>query len=263
MNLFENLQLMQESENKIISEFKEFLVNKNAQYIASEIDETKDGMQIVIYNGDWKHEHLYMKHLLDEFFTGKGMDISITSEEIGESDQDTFSARYDIAFNVKSPEYSANIISEDVDATNEIKYQVTCQLAISNEEVYSEHSNLKDAIASARKAQQSFMNVKIKDLQDGNSWYDIDAAEQDLKDGIVKESVTDIDFLINKIGGVSKIKEILNTIKDAYPDIDNNLNELIDMSYSHVEDEISFNECNLFTSTDSYKPSFSTTILST
>ena len=191
MNLFENLQLMKESDTSIVSEFKEFLSNKNAQYIANEIGETKDGMQIVIYDGDWKHEHLYMKHLLDEFFTNKGINISITSEEIGESDQDTFSARYDITFNVKSPEYSADIISEDVDATNEIKYQVTCQLAISNEEVYSEHSNLKDAIASARKAQQSFMNVKIKDLQDGNSWYDIDAAEQDLKDGIVKESVTD------------------------------------------------------------------------
>jgi len=184
MNLFENLQLMKESDTSIVSEFKEFLSNKNAQYIANEIGETKDGMQIVIYDGDWKHEHLYMKHLLDEFFTNKGIDISITSEEIGESDQDTYSARYDIAFNVKSPEYSADIISEDVDTTNEIKYVVTCQLATSNDDIYSEHSTLKDAIASARKAQQSFTNVKIKDLSDGSSWSDIDNAEQDLKDGL-------------------------------------------------------------------------------
>lgn len=118
MNLFENLQLMKESDTSIVSEFKEFLSNKNAQYIANEIGETKDGMQIVIYDGDWKHEHLYMKHLLDEFFTNKGIDISITSEEIGESDQDTFSARYDITFNAKSPEYSADVISEDVDTSN-------------------------------------------------------------------------------------------------------------------------------------------------
>lgn len=120
MNLFENLQLMKESDTSIVSEFKEFLSNKNAQYIANEIGETKDGMQIVIYDGDWKHEHLYMKHLLDEFFTNKGIDISITSEEIGESGQDTFSARYNIVFNVKSPEYSADVISEDVDTTNKI-----------------------------------------------------------------------------------------------------------------------------------------------
>ena len=65
-----------------------------------------------------------------------------------------------------------------------IRYQVTCQLATSNDDVYSEHVTLKDAIASARKAQQSFMNVKIKDLEDGNSWYDIDNAEQDLNDGL-------------------------------------------------------------------------------
>ena len=77
MNLFENLQLMKESYTSIVSEFKEFLNNKNAQYIASKIDETKDGMQIVIYNGDWKHEHLYMKHLLDEFFTKKCEDGTV------------------------------------------------------------------------------------------------------------------------------------------------------------------------------------------
>lgn len=181
MNLFENLQLMKESDTSIVSEFKEFLSNKNAQYIANEIGETKDGMQIVIYDGDWKHEHLYMKHLLDEFFTNKGIDISITSEEIGESDQDTFSARYNIIFNSEPKEYNVDVKTEDI---NNIRYQVTCQLAISNEEIYSEHATLKDAIASARKAQQSFMNVKIKDLEDGNSWYNIDDAEQDLNDGL-------------------------------------------------------------------------------
>ena len=53
MNLFENLQLMKESDTSIVSEFREFLSNKNAQYIASEIDETRDGMQLVIYDGDW------------------------------------------------------------------------------------------------------------------------------------------------------------------------------------------------------------------
>ena len=276
MNLFENLQLMQESENKIISEFKEFLSNKNAQYIANEIGETKDGMQIVIYDGDWKHEHLYMKQLLDEFFTNKGIDISITSEEIGESDQDTFSARYNVTFNAKPKEYNADVkplkfTTEDIEdsfdnngivtelrtnigshnelryeiiqdgtlifhTTDEtlakdefkkiskivpkeykkvngkykkfsgngelasmwesknIRYQVTCNLATSNDDVYSEHSTLKDAIASARKAQQSFTNVKIKDLSDGASWSDIDNAEQDLKDGIVKESSDSINL---------------------------------------------------------------------
>lgn len=193
MNLFENLQLLRESENKIISEFKEFLAAKNAQYIYNELGETKDGMQIVIYDGDWKHEHLYMKRLLDEFFTNKGIDISITSEEIGESDQDTYSARYNVTFNAKPKEYTSDVKSlkfttEDTDKSDEIKYQVTCQMATSNDDIYSEHSTLKDAIDSARKAQQSFVNVRIKDLSDGSSWSDIDNAEQDLKDGIIIES---------------------------------------------------------------------------
>ena len=257
MNLFENLQLIKESENPLINEFKEFLASKNAQYIYDELGETKDGMQIVIYDGDWKHEHLYMKHLLNEFFTNKGIDISITSEEIGKSDQDTFSARHDIIFNAEPKEYIADIVNEDIEdsvdvnglvtelrsdigphnelryeiyqdgtlifhTTDEkvaknkfkeiskripknyklvdgkykkfsndgelasmwesksIRYQVTCRLATSNDDVYSEHTTLKDAIASARKAQQSFVNVRIKDLSDGSSWSDIDNAEQEL-----------------------------------------------------------------------------------
>ena len=118
MNLFENLQLMKESDTSIVSEFKEFLNNKNAQYIASEIDETKDGMQIVIYDGDWKHEHLYMKHLLDEFFTNKGIDIRIVSEEIGESGQDTYSARYDIEFDPEPKEYMIDVVTEGIDTCN-------------------------------------------------------------------------------------------------------------------------------------------------
>lgn len=184
MNLFENLQKLNESENTIVSEFKEFLASKNAHYIYNELGETKDGMQITIYDGDWKHEHLYMKNLINEFFTRKGIDITIESEEIGESDQDVFSARHNIIFNAEPKEYSVDIISEDVDTINEIKYVVTCQLATTNDDIYSEHSTLKDAIASARKAQQSFTNVKIKDLSDGSSWSDIDNAEQDLNDGL-------------------------------------------------------------------------------
>ena len=252
MNLFENLQLMKESYTSIVSEFKEFLNNKNAQYIASEIDETKDGMQIVIYNGDWKHEHLYMKHLLDKFFTGKGMNVSITSEEIGESDQDTYSARYDIEFNPKSKEYSADIISEDVDTTNEIKYVVTCQLATSNDDIYSEHSTLKDAIASARKAQQSFTNVKIKDLSDGSSWSDIDNAEQDLNDGLYEGkhysgafdisdtayfTRDDLDEFSNNV--VEKLSDathadIIVDVVDCY--FDEDINELeLTLSYNEYE----------------------------
>ena len=111
MNLFENLQMMKESENSIVSEFKEFLVANNAQYIANEIGETKDGMQLVIYDGDWKHEHRYMQNLINEFFENKGINIEIYSEEIGVSESDTFSARYDIEFNNEPLNYNIDIKS--------------------------------------------------------------------------------------------------------------------------------------------------------
>ena len=334
MNLFENLQMLNESENKLVSEFRDFLKNKNAQYIANEIGETKDGMQIVIYDGDWKHEHLYMQRLINEFFENKGIDVFITSEEIGESDQDTYSAEYNIEFNAKPKEHSADVKSlkfttEDIEdsfdndglltelrtnvgphnelryeiiqdgvllfhTTNKelakekfkeiskivpkeykkvngkykkfsgngelasmwesknIRYQVTCQLAISNEEIYSEHTTLKDAIASARKAQQSFMNVKIKDLEDGNSWYNIDDAEQDLNDGLYEGkhysgafdisdtayfTRDDLDEFSNDV--VEKLSnathaDIIADVVDCYLDEDTNELELT-LSYNEYE----------------------------
>lgn len=244
MNLFENLQKLNESENPLINEFKEFLASKNAQCIYDELGETKDGMQIVIHDGDYKHEHRYMRNLINEFFENKGMNISININT-EPSDQDTYTATYDIIFNAKPKEYKVDVKTEDI---NNIRYQVTCQLATSNNDIYSEHSTLKDAIASARKAQQSFTNVKIKDLSDGSSWSDIDNAEQDLKDGIVtensfvnKESNNDVDTLIDKAGGVDYVHEIINDTKDAYPGIDDT-DEIADMSYSYVEDKMSFEE---------------------
>ena len=72
----------------------------------------------------------------------------------------------------------------------EIKFQVTANLT-GMDDVYSEHTNLRDAIESAKEAQQSFMNVKIKDLRDNSSWQDIANAEADLEDGLVKESLNE------------------------------------------------------------------------
>lgn len=177
MNLFENLQLMKESDTSIVSEFKEFLSSKNAQYIANEIGETKDGMQIVIYDGDWKHEHLYIKHLLDEFFTNKGIDISITSEEIGESDQDTFSARYDIVFNAEPKTYTADVksINEDIDLS-EYEYISTGtgynkgwslyrKMVDGKGEWVAEHQQTKEVVPINYDQVQGFEPIKLQGVQ--------------------------------------------------------------------------------------------------
>lgn len=120
MNLFENLQMMNESENKLVSEFKDYLAQNNAQYIASEIGETKDGMQLVIHDGDWKHEHCYMRNLIHNFFEEKRINIEMDVKEIGESDSDTFSAIYNIIFNSEPTTYTADVIPLKI-ATEDIK----------------------------------------------------------------------------------------------------------------------------------------------
>lgn len=242
MNLFENLQLMKESDSSIISEFKEFLASKNAQYIYNELGEIKDGMQIVIYDGDWKHEHLYMKHLIDEFFTQKGMNISITSEEIGESDQDTYSARYNILFNTKPKTYVADVIplkftTEDVNSSD---WKQTDDENTYVSDKYPEYQIKKSYTSSEQETWQVLNSETQREVFVSGTFEGAIEFVENKK--IVKESNNDIDTLIDKVGGVSKVKEILADVKDAYPDIENNIDELVDMSYSHVEDNLSFRE---------------------
>ena len=94
----------------------------------------------------------------------------------------------------------------------EIKFQVTADLT-GMDDVYSEHTNLKDAIESAKIAQQSFMNVKIKDLRDNSTWLDIADAEADLTDGLVEESLNE-DNEPDKYRG--SLKEELKEIDRKY-----------------------------------------------
>ena len=72
--------------------------------------------------------------------------------------------------------------------TSDVNYQVIASMS-SPEDVYSEHATLEEAIASAEEAQQSFMNVKIKDIATGECWLDIEDAKYDLSNGAVEPTI--------------------------------------------------------------------------
>ena len=84
------------SNERLDQEFYEFLKSKNAQYIIDNLNETEFGLEFDIYNGDWKHEHAYIKQLVREFFDNKGIHGAISSEVIDDSESDTYSAHYHV-----------------------------------------------------------------------------------------------------------------------------------------------------------------------
>lgn len=104
-NLHENNKI---NDERLDQEFYDFLKSKNAQYIADEIHETDNGLEFDINDGDWKHEHLYMKQLVKEFFNNKGVDVDIYSEVIGNSESDDYSAHYDVVILDKKLSESVN-----------------------------------------------------------------------------------------------------------------------------------------------------------
>jgi len=82
-------ELMQYFEkNSIYAELLDYSYNKPYGHILYEIAW-----------GDWKHDHLYSKKLVEEFFGGSGS-VAINSEVTEEDGSDTYSAKYDIIFDL-------------------------------------------------------------------------------------------------------------------------------------------------------------------
>lgn len=84
---------------KHVDAIEKYFEKHNAKYILSELhlNKVRNTIEFDIDNGDWKHEHLYAKLLLDDFFTDEaGLDIEIESHETYSDGSDCYSAHYTI-----------------------------------------------------------------------------------------------------------------------------------------------------------------------
>lgn len=68
--------------SNLFNEFIEFLKSKNAYNVLEWLNQTENGFEFEIYNGDWKHEHQYIKNLIYEFFESKGYSVYINGHNI-------------------------------------------------------------------------------------------------------------------------------------------------------------------------------------
>jgi len=98
-DLYENVD--EKNITKYYDELVKFFSNhpdKHVRYMCDEIDRSDDEIIIRIYDGDWKHEHLYCDVLVRDFFIDRGIGISTYTEEIGESDSDCYSSEHHYEF---------------------------------------------------------------------------------------------------------------------------------------------------------------------
>ena len=94
----------------IVKELEKYFKENNAAYILDELyySKPRNVIEFDINNGDWKHEHLWAKRLIQEFFEKLDMDISIESFETQTDGSDCYSAHYTIYPGIKKS-YTADI----------------------------------------------------------------------------------------------------------------------------------------------------------
>ena len=47
---------------------------------------------IFIENGDWKHEHLWLDHLVSDYLNSRGIEFDSFTKQVGTSDSDCYTA---------------------------------------------------------------------------------------------------------------------------------------------------------------------------
>ena len=104
MSLLESNSVLTESygyeKDPLIINLNKFLEDNNCPNYCHE---TTDGkMMCEIYQGDWKHDHLAFKYLVDAFFTNKGIKYDLERTHYEPSDGDWYTATYVIDVNKSS-----------------------------------------------------------------------------------------------------------------------------------------------------------------
>lgn len=74
-----------------------------------------DDLSMTIDSGDWKHDHIWNKNLVFDFFRNKGIDINWDSQEIGDWDDDVYSAEHNF-YAVKPVKYDKPVIGESMNS---------------------------------------------------------------------------------------------------------------------------------------------------
>ena len=85
---------------ELMYEVEKYLYNNpDTRRLSGELDIINNHtFGILIENGDWKHEHLYLDHVVSQYLSAKGLDFEYFTKQVGTSDSDCYSAwhYYDI-----------------------------------------------------------------------------------------------------------------------------------------------------------------------
>ena len=238
----------------IVKELEEYFKENNAAYILDELyySKPRNVIEFDINNGDWKHEHLWARRLIQEFFEKLDMDISIESFETQTDGSDCYSAHYTIYPGIKksyTADIKPSIVSENVNDVDEvITFKRNINLANDTDEIQQLIYELSDGVAEDI-CQTAFYENESNDLEtlkaaiitaidvyfEDNEWL---GESKSNEESIIEEDYTPdmLDDLVNHYAGRTDFATIWDEITNKFNDEDlaNDVIEALELQASDL-----------------------------
>ena len=191
------------------------------KYFGYEDDSNVTSICVTIYNGDWKHEHLYVDRLIKQIAEDNGLELENLGDTVFEKDgediSDTYTATHNYLFTKK---YSVNE-SYDSDYTYEDRYERIKSKSVPDfNGFYTDYTmyydNEEDRFVfifgdnDIYDPYNSEPDWECETEEEAEDWYnDYNGFEDDLNENlnklIIKEKISDNDYSQSKTGKAYKV----------------------------------------------------------
>ena len=196
------------------------------KYFGYEDDSTITSICVTIYNGDWKHEHLYVDKLISQIAEDNGLELENLGDTVFEKDSedisDTYTATHNYLFTKK---YSVNE-SYDSDYTYEDRYEHIKSKSVPDfNGFYTDYTmyydNEEDRFVfifgdnDIYDPYNSEPDWECETEEEAEDWYDDyngfeDDLDENLNKLIIKEKISDNDYSQSKKGKAYKVFKVKN-----------------------------------------------------
>ena len=196
------------------------------KYFGYEDDSNVTSICVTIYNGDWKHEHLYVDKLISQIAEDNGLELENLGDTVFEKDgediSDTYTATHNYLFTKK---YSVNE-SYDSDYTYEDRYEHIKSKSVPDfNGFYTDYTmyydNEEDRFVfifgdnDIYDPYNSEPDWECETEEEAEDWYDdYNGFEDDLNENlnklIIKEKISDNDYSQSKKGKAYKVFKVKN-----------------------------------------------------
>ena len=196
------------------------------KYFGYEDDSTITSICVTIYNGDWKHEHLYVDRLISQIAEDNGLELENLGDTVFEKDSEDISDTYTATHNYLFTKKYSVTESYDSDYTYEDRYERIKSKSVPDfNGFYTDYTmyydNEEDKFVfifgdnDIYDPYNSEPDWECETEEEAEDWYDdYNGFEDDLNENlnklIIKEKISDNDYSQSKKGKAYKVFKVKN-----------------------------------------------------